>query len=119
RVIFELMAYGITPIIAHPERYHAVQQSPDRLAALLRQGVLTQLTAGSLVGIWGKTIRRSAETLLKKGLIHCIASDAHGLHKRPPGVTRGLQCAAELVGQARVYQMIEAQPAAVVYNQKQ
>src|SRR5438874_5165257 len=44
RVIFELMAYGITPIIAHPERYHAVQQSPDRLAALLRQGVLTQLT---------------------------------------------------------------------------
>ena len=119
RVIFELRAHGIIPIVAHPERYRAIQQDPGRLAALLRQGALAQLTASSLVGMQGSTTRRCAETLLKKGLIHCIASDAHGLHKRPPGVTRGLQCAAELVGQAKVYQMIEAQPAAVVYNHPQ
>src|SRR5947209_14359794 len=80
RVIFELRAHGIVPIIAHPERYRAIQQDPARLAALLRQGVLAQVMAGSLTGMQGKTARRTAETLLKKGLIHCIASDAHGVY---------------------------------------
>lgn len=117
RVIFELRAYGLVPIITHPERYHAIQQDPGRLAALQRQGALAQLTASSLIGMQGNTIRRCAETLLKKGLIHCIASDAHGLSRRPPGVVQGLQRAADLVGQARVYQMIETQPAAIVNNQ--
>ena len=116
RVIFELQLYGVVPIIAHPERYRAIQQDPARLASLLRQGVMTQLTASSLVGTQGNTARRAAETLLKKGLIHCIASDAHGLHTRPPGVLRGLQCAERLLGQSSVYQMIETRPSAIINN---
>src|SRR5207248_6191789 len=55
RVIFELRAVGIIPVIAHPERYRAIQQDHRRLIALLQQGVLTQLTASSLLGLWGKT----------------------------------------------------------------
>jgi protein-tyrosine phosphatase len=117
QVIFHLRSHGIIPIVAHPERYRAIQQDPHRLAALLQQGALAQLTASSLIGMQGNTIRRCAETLLKKGLIHCIASDAHGLHRRPPGVSRGLQRAMELVGQVRVSQMIETQPAAIISNQ--
>src|SRR5258706_6431360 len=35
RVIFELRAFGIVPILAHPERYLAIQQDPDRLIHLL------------------------------------------------------------------------------------
>ena len=116
RVIFELRAHGIIPIVAHPERYRAIQQDSRRLVALLQQGALAQLTASSLAGMQGNTTRRCAETLLKQGLIHCIASDAHGLHRRPPGVIRGLERARELVGQVRVDQMIEAQPAAILSN---
>jgi protein-tyrosine phosphatase len=117
RVIFELRAHGIVPIVAHPERYRAIQQDPGRLAALLQQGVLAQLTASSLISMQGKATRRCAESLLKKGLISCIASDAHGLNKRPPRVVRGLQRAAELLGQARVKQLIETQPAAIINNE--
>ena len=116
QVIFHLRAHGIIPIIAHPERYHTIQQDPHRLAALLQQGALAQLTASSLTGMQGNTARRCAETLLKQGLIHCIASDAHGLHRRPPGVIRGLERARELIGQVRVYQMIQVQPAAILSN---
>src|SRR5207248_8685910 len=79
RVIFELRAFGITPILAHPERYRVFQKELERLASLLRQGVLVQITASSLVGMQGRTAQRAAETLLKRGLVHCIASDAHGL----------------------------------------
>jgi protein-tyrosine phosphatase len=117
RVIFELRAFGIIPVIAHPERYRAIQHDPYRLAALLEQGALTQLIASSLIGIWGKTIRRCAETLLKKGLIHCIASDAHDLSKRPPSTILSLQRASELVGQTNSYKMTEAWPAIIINNE--
>ena len=118
RVIFELRASGIVPVLAHPERYGAVQQDSNRLAALLEQGVLAQLTAGSLVGLQGNTIRRCAETLLKRGLIHCIASDAHGPGRRPPAIKQGMQAAGRLLGHAQAQQLIEARPAAIVQNQE-
>jgi protein-tyrosine phosphatase len=117
RTIFELRAFGIVPILAHPERYRVFQKDPDRLAALQRQGVLAQLTASSLIGMQGNTARRCAEMLLKKGLISCIASDAHGMHKRPPGVARGLQRAVELLDRACVRQMIEMCPSAIISNE--
>jgi protein-tyrosine phosphatase len=116
RVIFELRAAGIVPVIAHPERYRAIQRDPSRLATLQRQGVLAQLTASSLIGMQGRATRRCAEALLKKGLIHCIASDAHGLHRRAPEVVHGLQCAAKLIGKSSIYRMIETHPAAIVNN---
>src|SRR6266550_6008163 len=63
RVIFELRASGITPILAHPERYRVFQKELERLTSLLRQGVLVQITASSLVGMQGRTAQRTAETL--------------------------------------------------------
>jgi len=117
-VIFELRAYGFVPILAHAERYRAFQKEPERLGTLQQQGVLAQLTASSLIGMQGNSARHCAETLLKKGLIHCIGSDAHGLHKRPPRVTDGLRRAIELVGHECVYQMVEKWPAAITNNEE-
>jgi len=116
RVIFELRAFGIIPIIAHPERYRPIQQDPCRLGSLPRQGALAQLTASSFLGIWGNTVRRTAETLLKKRLIHCIATDAHGLRKRPPGVNKSLQCVEKWLDPTHIYQMIETCPATIINN---
>lgn len=116
RAIFELRAAGIIPVIAHVERYHTIQKDPQRLVRLLEQGVLAQLTASSLSGLWGKTARHTAETLLKKRLVHCIASDAHGLHKRAPAVLAGLECARRLVDKDTIQRMIETLPAAFVRN---
>ena len=57
QVIFELRAFGITPILAHTERYRIFQKDLERLRSLLRQGVLIQITASSLTGMQGKTTR--------------------------------------------------------------
>lgn len=118
RVIFELRAAGIVPVIAHPERYRAIQQDPSRLALLQRQGVLAQLTASSLIGMQGRTTKRCAETLLKKGLIHCIASDAHGLQKRAPEVVHGLQCAGKLLSKEQIHALTEKYPAAIIHDDR-
>ena len=116
RVIFELQAFGITPILAHPERYHIIQREPERITSLLAQGVLIQITASSLIGMQGRTAQRTAESLLKRGLVHCIASDAHGLLKRAPNVTYGLQCACALTNEAHIILLIETFPAAIINN---
>lgn len=117
RVIFQLRASDIVPIIAHPERYRPIQQDPQRLASLLRYGALAQITVGSLTGMQGNTTRRTAETLLKKGLIHCLASDAHDLRKRPPRLRQALQRAKQLLDQPNLYRIVETIPAAILFNE--
>ncbi len=116
RVIFDLRAIGITPMLAHPERYRVFQKEPERIASLLLQGVLIQITASSLVGMQGRTAQRSAEALLKRGQVHCIASDAHGLHRRPPAILQSLQRAVQLIGQVRTWQAIEDWPMTIIRN---
>jgi protein-tyrosine phosphatase len=117
QVIFELRTLGVIPVLAHPERYRVIQQDSGRLAALIEQGVLAQVTAGSLVGMQGNTARKCAETLLRRGLVHCIASDAHGPRRRPPAIRQGVQVAERLLGAARTRQLIESNPVSLVSNQ--
>ena len=77
-----LLSEGLSPLLAHVERYSAVQKDPDLLQKLLDQGCLTQLNARSLEGrAWAKN-RRFALRLLGAGLISVIASDAHGAKER-------------------------------------
>jgi len=48
------------------------------------QGRYMQVTAQSLLGLFGHKAQDFATTLLDKGLVHFIASDAHDLKGRPP-----------------------------------
>ena len=47
-------------------------------------GALVQVTAGSLVGDFGRPVKAAAHDLLKRGLAHVVASDAHSVGRRPP-----------------------------------
>lgn len=114
QIIFELRAFGIAPVLAHAERYRVFQKEWERLASLLRQEVLVQITASSLVGMQGQTAQRAAEMLLKHGLVHCIASDAHSLRKRPPAIAQGLEQAVRVIGQEKTQQLIEGFPKMVI-----
>jgi protein-tyrosine phosphatase len=94
-VIGKMLPAGIVPIITHPERNFALQQ---RLVALNRwvdAGCLLQVTAQSLLGRFGSKSRRFAELLLKKNLVHVIASDAHDPTNRPPRLDLAFDYVAE------------------------
>jgi protein-tyrosine phosphatase len=117
RIIFEPRAFEYIPFIAHPRRYRVIQQNPDRLVDLLQQGVSTQSTASSLTGTWDKTIQCCVETLVKKRLISCIASDAHSSCKRLPSGVRGSQCALTLTDQAYLKLLIETFHIAFINNE--
>ena len=70
------------PLIAHPERYQQVCRTPYIVEDWLDMGCHLQLTGGSIMGEYGKTVQRTATYLLRQDLAACIASDAHGLNSR-------------------------------------
>ena len=78
-------------LLAHPERCPAFHRDPRMLESLVRAGVLTSITAGSLVGHFGEPVRRFALELARDGLIHNVASDAHDHVNRPPGMADELR----------------------------
>ena len=80
----ELRVLGLHPVIAHPERHPVFQRKPEQLADFVARGAFVQITAGSLVGDFGKTAQKACEDFLKLGLVHVVASDAHSIAQRPP-----------------------------------
>lgn len=81
--ITALESFGLTAILAHPERSLLVQDAPQRLAGLADAGVLLQVTAGSLTGAFGSGAAATAQTLIDSGLAHLIGGDAHRAGSRP------------------------------------
>lgn len=77
-------------ILAHPERCPAFHRNPSMLESLVRGGVLTSITAGSLAGKFGTTVRRFTFDLVGAGMVHNVASDAHDDLNRPPSVAAEL-----------------------------
>ena len=77
-----MLELGYIPLVAHPERYFAVCKNPQIVVPWLDMGCHLQLTGGSILGEFGKTIQRTATYLLQQDFVACVASDAHGLHHR-------------------------------------
>ena len=115
-LVLELMARGFGVLLAHPERCPAFQRDGTRLQRLVEHGVLVQVTAGSMTGAFGSTVRRFTGLLLREGLVHVVASDAHDAVKRPPGQTAGfdaLERDLPGLGQQRAW-MTEGVPRAIL-----
>jgi protein-tyrosine phosphatase len=87
----ELQEQGHQIVLAHPERCPAFQRDPQLLESLVRAGVLTSITAGSLIGSFGSSVRRFALELMEAELVHNVASDAHDVDRRQPGMADELQ----------------------------
>jgi len=90
-LVLELVHAGHGVILAHPERCPAFEREPRLLHSLVDQGVLTSLTAGSLVGRFGSKVRRFASQLVDAGVVHNVASDAHGAPSRGPSIAAELE----------------------------
>jgi protein-tyrosine phosphatase len=92
-VVQSLQMRGHRILLGHPERSPVFQRDPAALAELVHAGVLTQVTAGSLVGRFGSTVQRFTEQLVADGLVHNVASDAHDPVRRAPGMRVEIEAA--------------------------
>jgi protein-tyrosine phosphatase len=82
KLLFDLQLKGLVPIIVHPERNQEIIERPDALYNLVKKGALTQVTASSLCGYFGKKIKTFSLQLIEANLTHFIASDAHNIKSR-------------------------------------
>ncbi len=86
-----LLERGFSLLLAHPERCPGFHRRPELLRALADRGVLTSVTAGALSGQFGREVERFALWMAAEGLLDTVASDAHDLDRRPPGLREPLE----------------------------
>ena len=96
--MYELRIAGAIPILTHPERNPTLQKDHTRLATWMRDGMLVQVTASSVLGEMGRTAQRMAEELLKKRWVHFLATDAHNTRHRPPQMSASRAAVAKRHG---------------------
>lgn len=88
--IYQILSAGYRPILAHAERYGNICKEIGRMEDLAAMGCYIQVNAGSVMGQFGMMARQAARKLLKKELVHFVATDAHNDGRRKPAL---LECA--------------------------
>ncbi len=112
-VLRELESAGMQGILSHPERNAGLLAQPHLLPALVDDGCLMQVTSGSLSGSFGPASKHLAESMLREGLVHFLASDGHSPKSRRPLMGRGYRKSKEMVGQSVADQICSVNPGRV------
>ena len=100
--LFKLQLKGITPIIAHPERYRGIQNNMKLAEKWFDRGYLIQIDCASITGSFGKETQKTAIQLLQHGLCHLIGSDAHNDKKRNFCLKEALTITERLIGEKNI-----------------
>ncbi|MEW6726187.1 MAG: CpsB/CapC family capsule biosynthesis tyrosine phosphatase [Bacillota bacterium] len=113
-VLFELLLSGVTPILAHPERNAVLAARPEKAYDLVRRGVLLQVNAGSLAGLFGTAARSAARLFVRHAWAHFLGSDAHRPGERIAAVSVALNEINSLIGRAGACALAGDRPQAVL-----
>ena len=114
KFIFNLKVNGIIPIIAHAERISTFQRKPELVEQLVTIGARVQINANCLTKRANRGERKCAEWLLKKRLVHFIASDTHSLRGRPPILSEAVESASRIVGEEEAMALVCRNPELII-----
>ena len=113
-LVFSLRLAGLVVLFAHPERIRYFQEDVRRWEEMVRLGAYGQITTGSVLGTFGEDAQEFSELLLRRGLAHVLASDAHNLRGRPPILSRAVEAVAAIVGAEEARKMVSDRPRALL-----
>jgi protein-tyrosine phosphatase len=108
---------GFVPILTSPERLKWIESHFEVLERLVDHGVWMQLSAGSLAGNNGRQSLYWAEKLLRAGMIHILATDAHNLISRPPILSHAYELARAAVGADEALNLVSTRPINILDNE--
>lgn len=104
--LWNLALKNIKPIISHVERHPLLRENPERLLKWVEMGVLTQLTAASVLEKFTPEIRDFSRTLLEHHLVHILVTDSHGLRLRSPKLSEGYEAVKNIIGEEAARRMV-------------
>ncbi len=110
-MLADLQRAGIMGILTHPERNAGLLRRPELLGPLVDAGCLMQVTAGSFTGSFGPACQQLAEWMLSEGVIHFVATDAHGSRSRRPLMQRAFERVCQLSDEATALDLCCHHPA--------
>jgi protein-tyrosine phosphatase len=113
-LVHELNLGGWHPVFAHPEFVPGLGDDPPRARRLADLGAFFQLTAASVTGVSGLRARRVANAFFDLGIAHFLASDAHGVTWRPPGLSAARRRVARRWGEDVAWRVTEGHARAVL-----
>lgn len=103
-VFYQMQLRGISPILAHVERYPYMLEDPTRLYKIAQSGVLLQVNASSLLK--GNSRPAMIKKLLKWNLLDVISTDTHSMEKRPPLMKEALEKIEQWHGKEKTKELI-------------
>jgi len=113
-LIFGLQAAGYAPILTHPERLSWIEGDYDLIKRFVNNSVLMQITAGSLLGQFGRRPRYWAERMLDEGLCHLLATDAHNIDRRAPRLAEAHALVVQRLGGEEAVNVVLRRPQGIL-----
>jgi protein-tyrosine phosphatase len=113
-LIFGLQTVGYVPILTHPERLSWIEDHYDLIQRFAYNSVLMQITAGSLMGQFGRRPRYWAERMLDEGLCHLLATDAHNIDRRVPRMSEAHALVAQRLGEEEAANLVQRRPQGIL-----
>jgi len=114
KLIERLLKHKIRPLIAHPERNQDVMRDLSKIEPFVEMGCFLQITAGALLGHFGRAPQRRALQLLEFDVFKVLASDAHNLTGRRPALREGMEAAAKVVGAQAAHDLVNRNPRMII-----
>lgn len=113
QTLHEIQLQGLRPVITHPERNAILRLQTERLTKWVRLGCRVQVTAGSLLGVFGAGAQKDAMRWMANGMVHIVASDAHNTRGRPLKLHAAFELACEEFGEEKGRALFIENPLAV------
>jgi protein-tyrosine phosphatase len=104
----------VCPVVTHPERNPVLQSSFERLERWKQMGCLLQITAQCLTDRFGKAAKASAWELLRRGLVHVVASDGHDAKDRPTRLDLAHEILTREMGAEAAELLLVTNPSAII-----
>ena len=114
QTLYDLKMSGITPIIAHPERYKLVQENFSIVYDWINAGCLIQVDAGSLLGLMGEKAKNSSHLIIKEKCCHILASDAHNDSNRNFCIKDAYNHVKNIIGKENSDLLVYEHPSSII-----
>ncbi|MFC3927414.1 capsular polysaccharide biosynthesis protein Cps4B [Streptococcus caprae] len=117
-----ILLLGITPIVAHIERYNALEFDKKRVKEIINMGCYTQInsvhvTKAKFFGDSLKVFKKRAHYFLDENLVHIVSSDMHNTDKRPPFMAQAYELIESAYGQSRAERLFRENALTLLKNQ--
>lgn len=113
-----LVAEGLTPIVAHPERYAFVAENGSAPLMLKKMGCLLQVNKGSLKNKFGDNAYAVSQALIIGEIADFVASDAHSPYVRTPYLADVREIIIDLHSEQYADLLLSTNPEKILKNEK-